>query len=135
MDSLATMAELVTPVRLKMLKALREEMHPGDLAKQFDMTRQAVDKHLSLLYRFGLVDKKVKVEIRPKVYYVITSEGEDFLENFEDLAMSHVLSVKKRYKDEIFTLDRMLVDGEITESEYRRRKRAVEKRFSWVIER
>lgn len=128
-------AEIITPIRLRILKILREEKHPEDLANELNITRQGVDKHLAILYRYGLVDKRVKMDRRPMVFYRITSEGEDFLTNFENLVQEHIMSVRKRYKDEIFNLDRMLVDGEISESEYWNRRREIERRFSWVMER
>jgi DNA-binding transcriptional ArsR family regulator len=128
------MAEVISPLRLQMLKELREDKHPEELAGKFGITRQAVDKHLAILYNLGLVDKRIKEGKRLMVFYRITSEGEEFLESFEDLAQGHLLSLRKRYKDELFTLDRMLVDGDITEREYRERKRALEKRFLWVME-
>jgi len=127
-------AALISPLRLKMLNLLRREMHPEELAQEFGITRQAVDKHLSLLYKYGLVDKRIKEGARPMVFYRITSEGEEFLQNFEDLAQGHIVNIRKRYKEEIFSLDRMLVDGEITEMEYRGRKRALDRRFQWVME-
>ncbi len=125
---------IVSPLRIKLLDSLRDERHPEDLAREFKITRQAIDKHLSILYRYGLVDKRIKEGIRPMVFYRITSEGEEFLQNFENMAEGHFISVRKRYKDELLTLDRMLVDGELNEGEYKRRRNALDKRFKWVME-
>jgi len=134
MDICVKMAEIVSPLRIKILKSLRGERHPEDLAREFNITRQAVDKHLNLLYRFGLVDKRIKEGARPMVFYRITPEGEELLQGFEDLAQGHILNLRKRYKDEIFALDRMLVEGDISEKEYKERRRVLERRFQWVIE-
>ncbi len=128
-------ASIISPLRLKMLNLLRRERHPEELSREFGITRQAVDKHLSLLYKYGLVDKRIKEGARPMVFYRITSEGEEFLQNFEDLEQEHIVNIRKKYKEELIYLDRMLVDGEINEMEYRRRKRALDKRFQWVMER
>ncbi len=127
-------ADVLTPVRIKILRMLREEKHPEEIAEKLSITRQGVDKHLSILYRYGMVDKRVKMGRRPMVFYRITSEGEDFLQNFEELVENHILAIKNRYKEELLTLDRDLVDGKITENEYWRARKDMEKRFSWVIE-
>ncbi len=126
--------DVLTPVRIKILRMLREEKHPEEIAEKLSITRQGVDKHLSILYRYGMVDKRIKMGRRPMVFYRITSEGEDFLQNFEELVENHILAIKNRYKEELLTLDRMLVDGNITENEYLRARKDMEKRFSWVIE-
>jgi len=128
------MSFIVSPLRIRILESLMQEKHPEELAREFKITRQAVDKHLSLLYSYGLVDKRIKAETRPMVFYQITSEGEEFLQNFENIAEGHFVSVRKRYKEELFTLDRMLVSGELTEREYKRMKNALNERFGWVME-
>ena len=126
-------AEIITPIRLKILKMLGKERHPGEIAVELHITRQGVDKHLAMLYRYGLVDKRVKMEARPMVFYRITPEGEEFLRNFEDMAQSHIMSVRNRYKEELLNLDRMLVEGKINEAEYWRKRRELQKRFQWVM--
>ncbi|AGB04747.1 putative transcriptional regulator [Aciduliprofundum sp. MAR08-339] len=126
--------DVLTPVRIKILRMLREEKHPEEIAEKLSITRQGVDKHLSILYLYGMVDKRIKMGRRPMVFYRITSEGEDFFQNFEELVENHILAIKNRYKEELLTLDRMLVDGKITENEYLRARKDMEKRFSWVIE-
>ncbi len=125
---------IISPIRIKLLKSLSEEKHPEELAREFGITRQAIDKHLTLLHHYGLVDKRIKEGARPMVFYRITSEGEELLHNFENLAEEHFISVRKRYKDELLTLDRMLVEGELNEGEYKRRRNALDKRFKWVME-
>ncbi len=134
MDISLEMAELLTSQRIVILRMLREERHASEIAERMGVSRQAVDKHLSLLYRFGLVDKRVKEGVRPMVFYRITSEGEEALQSFEDMASELVLALRKRYRSELINLDRMLVDGEITEREYRERRRSLDRRFRWVME-
>ncbi len=135
MDFPEKIADMLNSTRIAVLRELREERHPDYLAEKFGVTRQAVDKHLSILYSLGMVDRRVKNEARLKVYYVITPEGEDFLDGFFDLAMNHLIALRKRYKEGLFNLDRMLVEGEMSEAEYRRMRKALDKRFSWVMER
>ncbi len=134
MGPLERIANVISPLRMEILRSLRKEAHPEELAREFGITRQAVDKHLSILYRYGFVDKRIREGPRPMVFYRITSDGEEFLHNFEDLVEGHIMNIRKRYKDELFSLDRMLVDGEISEGEYRNKRKALSKRFEWVME-
>ncbi len=135
MDIYSKTADLITPLRIKILREMRVEKHPEELANKFKITRQGVDKHLSILYQAGLIDKKIKDMKRPMVFYSLTSEGENFLQDFEKIAEELIMSLRKRYKEELFALDHMLVGGEISENEYRNRKRKLDERFDWVIER
>ena len=123
---------VISPLRLEILRLLRKELHPEELAKKFNVTRQAIDKHLSVLYRYGLVNKRIKEGTRPMVFYRITSEGEEFLENLEDAIENYIISLKKRYKEELLNLDNMLVNGKINEGEYWRHRKSLEKRLEWI---
>ncbi len=125
---------VISPLRVEMLNLLRKEMHPEELARRFQITRQAVDKHLAILYRYGFIDKRIKESVRPMVFYRVTSEGEEFMQNLEDLVQGHIMNIRKRYREELLSLDRMLVEGEINEREYRNKIRGLEKRFGWIME-
>ena len=119
---LEKIAGVLTPMRIRILKMRKDELHPEKLAAETQISRQGVDKHLAILYRYGMVDKRIRMGKRPMVFYHITSDGEDFLQNFEELVENHILAIKNRYKGELLTLDRMLVEGEIDEREYWRRR-------------
>ncbi len=133
MDVALKIAEVLTPLRLKILRSIVEEKHPEELAKDFGLTRQAMDKHLSILYSRGFLAKIVKYEGRPKVYYRLTDEGDELLRNFEGIANDFLMALRNRYKEELFTIDRMLVDGEISEGEYKKKKRTLDMRYGWVM--
>lgn len=126
--------EAITPTRIAILRMFKDKKHPEEIAKVLNITRQAVDKHLSILYALGLVDKEIAVKNRPMVFYTLTPEGEEFIQNFEDLVENHILNMRKRYKQEIFNLDQMLVNGEISEKEYKEKRNALNKRLEWVNE-
>lgn len=132
MEISSIIAEVITPTRIRIMRMLRDSAHPESIAAELGISRQGVDKHLAILHRYGMVDKEVRIERRPMVFYRITPEGEELLRNFEDIAQNHLLAIKSRYRDSLLTLDRMLVDGEISEREYWKRRREMEKRFSWV---
>ncbi len=133
MDFYYHVAELISPTRIKILRELKNEKHPEELAAEFEMTRQGVDKHLAILYNMGLVDKKIKDMKRPMIFYFLTKEGECFLQDFENLVENLVIDLRKRQREELLVLDKMLVDGKISEAEYLRKKSNLEKRFRWVM--
>jgi len=135
MDIYSRVAHIVSPIRIRLMRELRMEKHPEELAMEFDMTRQGVDKHLAILYQSGLVDKKIKEMKRPMIFYFLTKEGESFLQDFENLVENLAMDLIKRQKEELFSLDNMLVDGKISEAEYLGKKRDLEERFRWVMER
>ncbi len=135
MDMYSQVADVISPIRIRILRELKEEKHPEELAMEFNMTRQGVDKHLAILYQMGLVDKKIKEMKRPMIFYFLTKEGESFLQDFENMVENLVMDLRKRQREELLALDKMLVDGEISEAEYLRKKRNLEKRFRWVMER
>ncbi|NPA74985.1 MAG: winged helix-turn-helix transcriptional regulator [Euryarchaeota archaeon] len=126
------MLELLTPRRLEILKYLSKERHPEEIAAKFKISRQAADKHLSILYRAGMVSKKVKYGKRPMVYYQITDAGAKFISNVEDLIENHILGLQKEMKYQLRELDEMLVSGEISEREYRALRRKMEVRYRWL---
>ncbi len=135
MDMYSQVAEVISPIRIRILRELKEDKHPRELAMEFNMTRQGVDKHLAILYQMGLVDKKIKEMKRPMIFYFLTKEGESFLQEFENMVENLVIDLRKRRREELLALDKMLVDGMINEAEYLRKKRNLEKRFRWVMER
>src|SRR2546428_637780 len=57
-DPLEILRIATSPTRLQILKLLRQGFdHPEDLAKKMKIRRQAVDKQLSELFDWGLVDR------------------------------------------------------------------------------
>ncbi len=123
---------ILTPRRFEILKYLSKERHPDEIAAEFKISRQAADKHLSMLYRAGMVSKVVKYGKRPMVYYQITGAGAKFVSDVEDLVENHILGLKKEVRDQLRELDEMLVYGQISEEEYLRRRRIMERRLSWL---
>jgi len=66
MDALsATFAALADPTRRAILARLSKgEAHVGALAKPFDMTAPAISRHLKVLERAGLVERRVEAQWR-----------------------------------------------------------------------
>ncbi len=61
-----TFAALADPTRLTLLSTLAEgEATVGDLAQPFDLTQQAISKHLKVLEGAGLISRRVAAQSRP----------------------------------------------------------------------
>jgi DNA-binding transcriptional ArsR family regulator len=61
-----TFAALADPTRLSLLAALAGgEATVGELAKPFDLSQQAVSKHLKVLEGAGLVSRRIVAQSRP----------------------------------------------------------------------
>ncbi len=132
MEKMEFIASQLTAVRIKILKMLKKEKHPEEIAEELEITRQAVDKHLKILYDLGMVKRKIKYGKRIQVYYEISEAGEEFLMNFEEMVNNYILSMRKSEREEIMKLDNMLVNGEINEREYWKRRKAIEGRLGWL---
>ncbi len=131
MEKVEFVASQITATRLRILRMLRREKHPEEIAEELKITRQAVDKHLKILYDLGMVERKIKYGKRIQVYYEISEAGGEFLMNFEEIVNNYILSVRKSEREEIMKIDNMLVNGEINEREYLKRRKDIEKRFGW----
>lgn len=61
-----TFAALADPTRLALLAKLAEgEATVGDLAQPFDLSQQAISKHLKVLEGAGLISRRVAAQSRP----------------------------------------------------------------------
>jgi DNA-binding transcriptional ArsR family regulator len=66
MELTRTFAALADPTRLALLAKLAEgEATVGDLAQPFDLSQQAISKHLKVLEGAGLISRRVAAQSRP----------------------------------------------------------------------
>lgn len=115
---------LATEARLRVLECLRAgRAHPDDIARDLGIARQAVDYHLQILCDLGVISKGAMFEQkgRPRVSYGITSEGQQLLDGLENAVLNYSDLLEEAYRRKQRMIDDLLLDGEITEEEYRRR--------------
>ncbi len=115
---------LATEARLKVLDCLRSgRVHPDEIAKDLGIARQAVDYHLQILCDLGVISKGAMSghKRRPRVSYSITSEGQQLLDGLENAVLNYSDLLEEAYRRKQRTIDDLLLDGEITEEEYRKR--------------
>jgi len=134
-DPLELLRIATSPTRLQILKLLRQGFdHPEDLAKKMKIRRQAVDKQLSELFYWGLVDRSAIFAAtgRPKIVYRLTRRGSDLANLLERAAADYRASFRGDLEQEIEALEVKLAAGEIAEEMYFKKRKEIEARYKWV---
>ena len=114
-----------------LIHSLREgAKHPTEIAREFNVTRIAIDNRLKKLKEYGLVVPKPgvsKKSDRPILKYELTKDCIKLLDLIEG-------DVDEFYKDKLRKLDSLLVTGKIDEEEYLTRRRELEGKIRKVKE-
>lgn len=104
--------------------------HPIEIAKEFNITRVAVDKRLKKLKDHGLVDPKPcvsKDSDRPIIKYELSEACVNLLDSIDD-------DVDDFYRQKLRELDILLVTDEIEEEEYLAQRKKLEGEIKKVKE-
>jgi DNA-binding transcriptional ArsR family regulator len=82
----ATFAALADPTRRAILARLMEgEATVGELAAPFPMSSQAVGKHLRVLERAGLIERRRSAQLRPsRLRAVALRDAVEWLESYRE---------------------------------------------------
>lgn len=106
-----------------LINSLRDgAKHPTEIAKEFDVTRMAIDKRLKKLKKHGLVEPKPCVSTksdRPILKYELTEACIELLDSIDD-------DVDDFYRAKLRELDLLLVTNKIAEDEYLIRRKELE---------
>jgi predicted ArsR family transcriptional regulator len=119
--------------RLKLLEAISSNAdlinslrdgakHPTEIAKEFDVTRMAIDKRLKKLKKHGLVEPKACVSEtseRPILKYELTEDCITLLNSIDD-------GVDDFFREKLRKLDLLLVSDKIGEDDYLARRKELE---------
>jgi len=135
-DPLEILRIATSPTRLQILKLLRQGFdHPEDLAKKMKIRRQAVDKQLSELFDWGLVDRSAVFAPtgRPRIVYRVTLRGGDLVDLLERAAKDYKASFRGDFEQELEGLEAKLAAGEIAEEMYFKKRKEIEARYQWVV--
>ncbi len=134
-DPLEILRIATTPTRLQILKLLQQGFdHPEDLAMKMKVRRQAVDKQLTELFYWGLVDRSAVFPPtgRPRIVYRVTKRGGDLVALMERAAQDFRASFREDFERELEDLESKLAAGEIAEEMYFKKRKEVEARYEWV---
>ena len=106
-----------------LINSLRDgAKHPTEIAKEFNVTRMAIDKRLKRLKKHGLVEPKACVSEkseRPILKYELTEDCIRLLDSIDD-------DVDDFYREKLRKLDLLLVTDKIGEDEYLTRREELE---------
>jgi predicted ArsR family transcriptional regulator len=115
-----------------LINSLRDgAKHPTEIAKEFDVTRMAIDKRLKKLKKNGLVEPKACVSEtsdRPILKYELTEDCIKLLNSIDN-------GVNDFYIEKLRKLDLLLVTNKIGEEEYLIRRKELEGEIWKVKER
>lgn len=105
------------------INSLREgPKHPKEMAKEFGISRVAVDKRLKKLKKLGLVDPKPcvsKNSDRTVIKYSLSSGCQQLLDSIDN-------DVNDFYSQKLRELDILLATGELNEADYLEHKKRLE---------
>jgi predicted ArsR family transcriptional regulator len=114
-----------------LINSLRDgAKHPTEIAKEFEVTRMAIDKRLKKLKKHGLVEPKACVSEksdRPILKYELTEDCITLLNSIDN-------DVNDFYKEKLRKLDILLVTNRIKEDEYLIRRATLEGEIKKVKE-
>ena len=106
------------------INSLREgSKHPKEMAKEFGISRVAVDKRLKKLKKLGLIEPKPcvsKNSDRTIIKYELSSACLQLLESIDN-------DVNNYYTQKLRDLDILLATDELNEEEYLEQKRKLER--------
>lgn len=122
--------------RRQILRLLQQGFdHPEDLAKKLKIRRTSVDKQLTELFSWGLVDRAAVFPPngRPRIVYQVTTRGHDLLELLERVVGEYIASFKSDFQRELETLEAKLAAGEIAEEMYFKRRKELEARYTLAL--
>ncbi len=122
--------------RRQILRLLQQGFdHPEDLAKKLKIRRTSVDKQLTELFSWGLVDRAAVFPPtgRPRIVYQVTTRGHDLLELIERAVKEYSASFRADYERELEALEGKLAAGEIAEEMYFKRRKELTARYELVL--
>jgi len=123
---------IASQVRIGILEEIMKGVdHPDDLAKKFNMTRQAIDKHLMFMYSLGLIDRAALYppDGRPRIVYTVSREGVELVRDIQIRVRRYAEDRWNRYLHEISQLDAKLASGELSEDAHKRLVNRLKKRY------
>lgn len=114
-EHLSEAKTLLNPIRISLLKLLREPQTCTDLARRLDMTPQRVNNHLKELLQEGLIEKvgeQTKRNLVEGIYQAIAKAywlsprlmEEGCLQTEERISLNNLLMMAERLQDDVTSL-------------------------------
>ncbi|MCL4332865.1 MAG: winged helix-turn-helix transcriptional regulator [Candidatus Thermoplasmatota archaeon] len=123
---------LTSRSKLELVEILRNPRAPNDLAGMLGITRQAVDKHVKELVKFGVVEKRWFIGYsRPRVEFCLTELGKKLYSEIGVMMRNFVKDGLETMEEKKKALDIRLVSGNVSPEDYSRQMKEVEASFEW----
>ncbi len=121
--------------RMRILELLSDNpQHPEILVKETKISRTAIEKHLKLLLKWGLIERRAQTVPRLRYIYSITYEAELLVSNISTATDSYIENMVTIWEEELSRLDQSFVYGHISKEEYKKLKEDYESRLSEINE-
>ena len=126
---------LTSPSKVTIIEEMRSAISPSELAESMNMTRQAVEKHLKELLKYGIVERIwVTGSTKPHLEYRVTELGRNFYDRVKNLMHEYRESGIVLYREKLKSLDLKLAESEIDMQKYMQLRSALEGEMSWFLQ-
>jgi predicted ArsR family transcriptional regulator len=118
------MSIAASKIRMEIIDAIAKGTdHPDDLAEKFKITRQAVDKHLTLMFSLGLLERAASYppDGRPRIVYTLSKGATDLVRDLRSRVQRYADDRHNEYLAEASRLDSKLASGDLSEDAHARK--------------
>ena len=123
---------LTTESKLSIVNLLRTPKIPEDIANSLKITRQAVDKQLKELVKFGIAERRWFIGYnRPKIEYLLTDLGKMFYSDLEKFTKKFREEGRITLNDRLKSLDLDLISGKLTVNRYSEERTILKESMKW----
>lgn len=125
---------LTSDSKLKVLEYLSKPTTPEDIAKSMGMTRQAIDKHMKDLVKYGIVERIwVMGSRKPRIEFKISSLGAFFYDTLKTFVRDYRELGIRDYEERLRMLDLKLVKDEIDMARHSEQREELELERNWFL--
>ncbi|MEM3251367.1 MAG: winged helix-turn-helix transcriptional regulator [Thermoplasmata archaeon] len=109
------LGKILSGKRWEIMEILREEKRPSELSSILKITRQGVDKHLSILEKYLLIKKSKK---GGKVFYVLSDNGKFLMNKIMEINSKYIDKIKNDYYFEKNSIENLFKNGKLEKNEF-----------------
>ena len=121
--------------KMEIVKILHSRHAPDEIASELGMTRQAVDKNLKDLVKYGIVTRTWKNgPRRPRVEFSLTQMGTEFYDNLEKLIRNYRVEGKANAIQMLRDLDLALIKKEVSPERYMETMEEIKRQYEWFLD-
>lgn len=126
---------LTSRPKMEIVEVLHSRNTPDEIASELGMTRQAVDKNIKDLLKFGIVYRTWKTGSgRPKVEFYLSVMGKELYRNLEKLMREYREEGSASTIQMLRDLDLAFINGEVNAQRYREMGEEIKEQQKWFLE-